>query len=179
MPKEYERTISSHYPFSGKLLKVRVDDVVLHSGRRTTREFVEHRGAVAIVAVEGGKVLLERQYRHTAGRVMWEIPAGTLDAGEGPLRCAHRELKEETGYTADKMEEIVHFYNAVGYSTEVIRIFLATGLKRAKAKPEEDESIEVRMIPFDKAVAMVGTNEIEDAKTIIGLLAVRDRIKGY
>jgi len=179
MPKEYERTISSHYPFSGKLIKVRVDEVVLPSGRKTTRELVEHRGAVAIVAVEDGKVLLERQYRHTAGRVMWEIPAGTLDAGEDPLRCAHRELREETGYTADKMEGIIHFYNAVGYSTEVIRIFLATGLKRAKAKPEEDESIEVRMIPFEKAVAMVGTNEIEDAKTIIGLLAVRDRIKGY
>ncbi|MBM5805471.1 MAG: NUDIX hydrolase [Candidatus Verstraetearchaeota archaeon] len=179
MPKDLERTISSHYPFSGRLIKVRVDEVVLPSGRRTTRELVEHRGAVAIVAVEDGKVLLERQYRHTAGRAMLEIPAGTLDAGEDPLRCAHRELREETGYTADKMEEVIHFYNAVGYSTEVIRIFLATGLKRAKARPEEDESIETHMIPFEKALKMVGTNEIEDAKTIIGLFAVRNRIKGY
>jgi len=162
--------VNSVYAFEGKLLKVRVDDVVLPGGKRTKREVVLHPGAVAIVAIDGGKVLLERQYRHAAGKVMWEIPAGTIEKGESQKQCALRELREETGFSAKSIEEILHFYVAVGYSTEVITLFVATGLEKNKASPEEDESIETMMVPLESALEMVERNEIEDAKTMIGLL---------
>lgn len=174
MADGYEETISSEYPFSGRLVKVRVDEVRLPSGRVTRREVVVHRGAVAIVAIEGGKVLMEKQYRHTAGKVLWEIPAGTMEEGEMPGECAMRELKEETGYTAKNMDEVTHFYVAVGYSTEIIRVFIATGLNKDKATPEEDESIETVMVPMTDALDMVRRNEIEDAKSMIGILLASD-----
>ncbi len=165
-----EKGIRSELAFSGRLIKVRVDEVLLPSGRTTKREIVVHRGAVAIVGIDGDRILMERQYRHAAGKPMWEIPAGTLEEGEDPLECARRELLEETGYTAESMEEIMHFYVAVGYSTEVIHLFFATGLKKAKPTPEEDETIRAEMVPFDRVLKMVKENEIEDAKTIIGVL---------
>jgi ADP-ribose pyrophosphatase len=171
---KYEETMSSEYPFIGRLIKVRVDEVRLPNGRLTRREVVEHRGAVAIVALEGGNVLLERQYRHTAGKVLWEIPAGTLEVDEIPRDCAIRELREETGYAAQRMEEMTHFYVAIGYSSEIIRIFIATGLSKEKATPEEDESIETVMVPLAEALEMVMKNEIEDAKSMIGILLAND-----
>jgi ADP-ribose pyrophosphatase len=176
MSEDFERVISSRYPFSGKLIKVRVDQVVLPSGRKTEREIVVHRGAVAIVGMDKGKVLMERQYRHTAGKVLWEIPAGTIEEGEDPQECAKRELREETEYVARRMEELIHFYVAPGYSTEVIYVYLASRLKREKASLEEDESIETRLIPIEEALDMIRTNEIEDAKTIIGLLLAKGNL---
>jgi len=173
MPKNFERTISSRYPFSGNLIKVRVDQVLLPSGRKTEREIVVHRGAVAIVGIKKGEVLMERQYRHTAGTVLWEIPAGTLKESENPKECARRELREETGYIAKKMDELAHFYVAPGYSTEVIYVYLASGLKKERASPEEDESIETRFIPIEEALDMIKTNKIEDAKTMLGLLLTK------
>jgi len=128
--------------------------------------------------VEGGKVLLERQYRHAARKVLWEIPAGTLEEGENPEECARRELREETGYVAESMEELSRFYTAPGYSTEVIHLFLATRLRREKASLEEDESIEIRLLPLREALDMVRCNEVEDAKTIIGLLLAENRMRG-
>ena len=174
--QQFEKALSSSHPFSGQLIRLRVDEVLLPNGRKTSREIVEHGGAVAIIALQSNGVLMERQYRHAAGRVMWEIPAGTIEKGEEPKDCAIRELREETGYEAKKMEEIIHFYVAVGYSTEVIRIFLATGLKRHGATLEEDEQIETILLPIGDALRMVKGNEIEDAKTIIGLLSLRDRL---
>jgi ADP-ribose pyrophosphatase len=173
-----EQLVSSKRPFSGRLLKIRVDEVLLPSGRHSKREIVEHRGAVALVAMVGGSVLLERQYRHTAGKVMWEIPAGTLEEGESPALAAARELEEETGYRAKKLEELTHFYTAVGYSTEVIRVFLASGLEKRSAHQDEDELIETVLVPMEDALGMLSSNEIEDAKTIIGLLMAKERIGG-
>lgn len=173
---DQETTISSEHPFSGKLIKVRVDEVLLPGGKKTRREVVVHRGAAAIVAIENGQVLLERQYRHTAGRVIWEIPAGTMEEGEDPRDCALRELEEETGYTAADVEELIHFFAAVGYSTEIIYVFIARGLKKRKASPDEDESIEPVMLPLDEAITMIGRNEIEDGKSIIGLLLAHNRL---
>jgi len=174
-----ERVIRSELAFSGKLIKVRVDEVLLPGGRVAKREIVVHRGAVAVVGIDGDMVLMERQYRHAAGKPMWEIPAGTLEEGEDPLECARRELLEETGYTAESMEEVMHFYVAVGYSTEVIHLFFATGLKKAKPSPEEDETIRAEMVPLDQVLKMVRSNEIEDAKTIIGvlMLLLRDKMR--
>ncbi|MDD1764533.1 MAG: NUDIX hydrolase [Candidatus Methanomethyliaceae archaeon] len=170
MPKNCERIISSRSPFSGKLIKIRIDQVVLPSGRKAEREIVIHRGAVAIVGIKDREVLMERQYRHTAGKILWEIPAGTLEEGEDPKACAKRELMEETGYIAGKMKKLAHFYVAPGYSTEVIYVYLASELKKDRASPEEDESIETRFIPIEEAYDMIKTNKIEDAKTMLGLL---------
>ncbi|MGC8935942.1 MAG: NUDIX domain-containing protein [Candidatus Methanomethylicaceae archaeon] len=176
---EAEKVLRSELAFSGRLIKVRVDEVVLPGGRLAKREIVVHRGAVAIVGLEGDRILMEWQYRHAAGKSMWEIPAGTVEEGEDPLECARRELLEETGYTAETMEEMIHFYVAVGYSTEVIRVFLATGLKKTRATPEEDENIKVEMVPFSEVLRMIRDNEIEDAKTIIGVLMLKDRMGGW
>jgi len=178
MSEGFERVVSSEYSFIGRLIKVRVDEVILPNGGRVRREMAIHRGAVALVAVEGGKVLLERQYRHAARKVLWEIPAGTLEEGENPEECARRELREETGYVAESMEELSRFYTAPGYSTEVIHLFLATRLRREKASLEEDESIEIRLLPLREALDMVRSNEVEDAKTIIGLLLAENRMRG-
>lgn len=172
-----ERVLRSELAFAGRLIKVRVDDVLLPSGRIAKREIVVHRGAVAILGLDGGKILMERQYRHAAGKFMWEIPAGTMEEGESPLECAKRELLEETGYIAERMEELIHFYVAVGYSTEIIHIFKATGLKRTKPTPEEDEMIKTEMKPFDDVLRMVRENEIEDAKTIIAVLLIKDETR--
>jgi ADP-ribose pyrophosphatase len=174
-----EQVISSERPFSGRLLKVRVDEVLLPNGRRSKREIVEHRGAVAVVAMVGNSILLERQYRHTAGKVMWEIPAGTLEEGESPVQAAARELEEETGYTAERVEELTHFYVAVGYSTEVIRVYLAIDLEKRSAHQDEDELIDTVLVPMGDALRMVSSNEIEDAKTIIGLLIAKEKTGGH
>ncbi|MEN3007141.1 MAG: NUDIX hydrolase [Candidatus Methanosuratincola petrocarbonis] len=165
-----EEAISSSQVFSGRAISVRVDDVRLPSGRLARRETVVHPGAVAIVALEGEDVLLERQYRHTAKRVIWEIPAGTIEEGEAPEDCARRELIEETGYAAEKMERIFSFYVAPGYSTEVIHLFLAKGLRSSSKRLDDDEEIDTVFVPLQKAIEMVRDNEIEDAKTAIGIL---------
>ncbi|MEN3034878.1 MAG: NUDIX hydrolase [Candidatus Methanosuratincola sp.] len=165
-----EEPVSSSPIFSGRAISLKVEDVRLPSGKLARRETVIHPGAVAIVALEGGDVLLERQYRHTAKRVIWEIPAGTIEKGEGPEECARRELTEETGYTAEKMDRVFSFYAAPGYSTEIIHLFLAQGLKRSSKKLDEDEEIDAVFVPISKAIEMVRENEIEDAKTAIGIL---------
>lgn len=173
-----ETVVSSERPFSGKLLKVRVDEVILPNGRRSKREIVEHRGAVAVVALIDGCVLLERQYRHTSGKVMWEIPAGTLEEGESAAEAAVRELQEETGYAIGKLVELAHFYVAVGYSTEVIWLFMADGPEKKTAHQDDDEHIEAVLVPLRDAIEMVLSNSIEDAKTIIGLLLAEKRAGG-
>ncbi len=173
-----EQVVSSERAFTGKLLKIRVDEVLLPGGGHSVREIVEHRGAVAIVATVGTSVLLERQYRHAAGKVIWEIPAGTLEEGESPVVTAARELEEETGFRPRKLEELAHFYVAVGYSTEVIHLYLANHLEKKQTHQEEDESIETVMVPLEEALKMVSSNEIEDAKTIIGLLMAKNRVGG-
>ncbi|MDI9609291.1 MAG: NUDIX hydrolase [Candidatus Verstraetearchaeota archaeon] len=172
-----EDAVSSSHIFSGRIISLQVDEVRLPSGRLTHRETVIHPGAVAVVALEGDKILLERQYRHTAKRVIWEIPAGTIEKGEAPEDCARRELTEETGYSADKMEQVFSFYVAPGYSTEIIHLFLARGLKKSSKRLDDDEEIDSMFVPLSKAVEMVRDNEIEDAKTAIGILFL-DRFMG-
>lgn len=147
-----------------------VDQVRLSSGSISQREKVVHPGAVAIAAVEGGRILMERQYRHTARKTLWEIPAGTIEEGETPEACALRELAEETGYRAERMERLTHFYVAPGYSTEVIHLYLARILSPTSRKLDCDEEIEVAFLPVPQVLGMIKEGEIEDAKTIIGIL---------
>jgi len=174
-----EELISSRRIYEGRVVNLRVDRVRLPSGRETEREIVEHGGAVGVVAVdEHGDVLLVRQYRSALGRALLEIPAGTLGEGESARACALRELKEETGYSADRAEELYAFYSSPGFSNERIWLFLATGLKAGPQDPETDEIIEVVKLALTKAVEMVEAGEICDGKSILGLLAVYYRLVG-
>ena len=169
-----EESVSSECAFTGRLINVRVDTVRLPSGRTTTREVVEHRGAVAIVPMlDHRQVALVKQYRRPADKVLLEIPAGTLDADESPEACAQRELTEETGYRAGRMLPLYRTYLAPGYSTEMLHCFLALDLTPATGRPDLDEQIEVQVIGLEEAEAMAVRGEIEDAKTLCGLLMAR------
>jgi len=169
-----ETTITSRCIYKGRVVNLRIDTVRLENGDLTTREIVEHRGAVAIVALdEDDNVLLVRQFRKPVESELLEIPAGTLEPGEEPESCALRELEEETGYNAGRLERILGFYSSPGFCDEYIHIYFATDLVKNKARAQADEAIEVVKVPFSKALEMVLSGEICDAKTIIGLLSSR------
>ena len=175
-----ERVLHSERVFDGRLLRLRVDRVALPSGRETTREVVEHPGAVAIVPVrDDGQVVLVRQYRHAVGEVLLEIPAGTLDQpGEAPEAAAARELEEETGYRAAHFERLADFYPAPGFADEHMTLYLATGLTEGARGPMEDEEITGELLPLDEVPARLARGEVRDAKTFIGLLLARERLHG-
>lgn len=116
------------------------------------------------------RVLLERQYRHAAGAHLWEVPAGRIDPGEQELKAAKRELIEETGYRAERWRRILRFYASPGFMAETMAVYLATGLRLGEAEPEEDEVIEIRMVPLPVAVDMVLRGTIRDGKTIASVL---------
>jgi ADP-ribose pyrophosphatase len=171
---DHETLVSSQHVYQGRVLNLRVDDVRLPDGKQTIREVVEHHGAVAIVALdENNNVLLVRQYRHAAGRLLVELPAGTLEPGEEPLACAARELGEETGYRAATFEPLITIYPSPGYSTEVVHIFIARSLQAGPAHPESDEYIELMHMPLGEAVAMIARGEVEiyNGIAVTGLLA--------
>ena len=171
-----ERVLRSERVFDGRLLKLRVDRVALPSGRETTREVVEHPGAVAIVPLlDDGRAVLVRQYRHAVGRALLEIPAGTLDQpGESAEDAAARELAEETGYTAARLERLAAFYPAPGFATEHMTLFLATGLTEGDQGMMEDEEITVETVELDAVPDLIARGELRDAKTLVGLLAARE-----
>jgi len=144
---------------------------MLPDGRISTREIVEHRGAVAIVPMlSENKVILIKQFRKPANEDLLEIPAGTLAEGETPIECAKRELVEEIGYSAGKFEELFSIYLAPGYSTEKLHVFLASELKPEERKLDEEEFIEVVEMTLDEAISQIEAGAIKDAKTICGLL---------
>jgi ADP-ribose pyrophosphatase len=172
-----EKIIQTEYLYRGRLIKLRLDQVRMPNNSMHTREIVEHSGAVAIVALdEQGRVLLERQYRSAAARETLEIPAGTLENGEDPSLCAVRELREETGYSAAEWEKLGAFYSSPGFSTEIMYLFLARGLKPGPSSPEEDESIAVEWRPLADALAAIENGEIVDAKSMVGLLRVARKL---
>jgi len=168
-----EEILRTEYLYRGSIIKVRLDQVRLPNKNVVAREIVEHRGAVAIVAVDDqARVLLVRQYRAGAGRETLEIPAGTLEEGEDPALCATRELKEETGYSAMQWKPLGYFFSSPGFCTEKMYLFLARQLTTGTATPEEDESIAVEWLPLAQAVDAIERGEIVDAKTMVGLLRV-------
>jgi len=174
-----ERTISSERIYKGKVVSLRVDKVKLPDGRSSTREIIEHRGAVAIVPLtEEGEIVFVKQYRKPVEMVLLEIPAGTLEEGEEAEECAQRELIEEIGYRAGKMEKLTEFFLAPGYSSELIRLYLATDLKAEKGDADEDEFLKIEYLSSDEAVEKVENGEIKDAKTIAGILLTKKRIDG-
>ncbi len=157
--------------FQGRILGLSVYEGVVE-GRRVKREIIEHPGAAAMLAFdEDGMVIMVNQYRFPRGRVL-EIPAGTLEKGESPRECALRELQEETGYAADNMEPLLAYYPSIGYNTEKIHCFVATGLRRVSgAHPDEDEIISVERHRAEDLMDMIRRGQIEDSKTICALLA--------
>ena len=166
--------LSSRVVYCGPAFIVTADQVLEPSGVRARRDIVHHSGSVVILAVDDSGseplVLLERQYRHAAQQVLWELPAGRIDDGEKGLAAAKRELLEETGYTASRWKCIMRFYASPGFLAETMDIYSAHGLRRGKAQPEADEVIRIQMVPLSKAVGMVMKNVIRDAKTIAGVL---------
>ena len=154
-----EEILKSEYLYRGKILNVRLDQVRLTDDRKSRiveREIVEHHGAVAIVALDAReRVLLVRQFRSAAQREMLEVPAGTLEIGEDPALCAVRELKEETGYSARNWETIGKLYPSPGYATEQMWIYLARDLTASTAAPEDDESLQLEILPFVDAVEKI------------------------
>ena len=155
--------------YEGKILSLSVYDITLN-GRKVKREVVEHRGAAAILAFEGKKVILVKQHRFPLGYVL-EIPAGTLEKGEKPKACAFREIQEETGYKARNMAHFLTYYPSVGYNTEAIHCFVATGLtKVGDLKLDYDEVMSVVKIDFTKLLGMIKTGKIVDSKTICAVL---------
>ena len=164
--------------FKGKILSLSVYRLLL-GGRMVTREVIEHPGAAAILAIENGKLLLVRQHRFPHGVVL-EIPAGTLNKNESPRKCAFRELKEETGYAAKKMTPLVKYYPSIGYNTEVIHCFVASGIKKvSELELDEDEIISVVKIDFEKVLDMILSGKIVDSKTICAVLTHAMKKKIY
>jgi ADP-ribose pyrophosphatase len=155
----------------GNFLELRRDHVRLPDGATATREYVVHPGAVAIVPLlDDGRVVLERQFRYPVGRVMLEIPAGKIDAGEPPLQCAIRELLEETGYVAREWAYAGRVHNAAAYSTEGIEIWFARGLSAGAQQLDDGEFIELCLLDETAFDAHAAAGEITDVKTLVALL---------
>lgn len=163
-----EKKISGEGVYDGIFLKMKRDTVALPDGQYAVREYLEHPGAVAILAVlDDGRVLLERQYRYPIAQAVIEIPAGKLNTGEDPLLCAQRELQEETGYTAKHWSKIRRIHPVISYSTEFIDIYLAEGLSPGPARLDEEEFLDVFASPLEELLNWVETGKITDVKTII------------
>jgi ADP-ribose pyrophosphatase len=168
------RLVSSKTVYRGPVFWVTTDHVEEPGGVRVRRDLIHHSGSVVVLAVDDSasisRILLERQYRHAASAYLWELPAGRIDPGEQELKAAQRELLEETGYTASKWRRILKFYASPGFMAETMAVYLATGLKKGKAQPEEDEVIVQRMVSLPDAVRRVLRGTIRDAKTISSVL---------
>jgi len=166
-----ERTISSREVFKGNIIRVRVDDVELPGGRKSRREIVEHDGGVVIIPVNKQReILLVEQFRKPVEQTLLELPAGKLEKGEEPLSCARRELLEETGYSAGKIEHLLSFYTTPGFSDEILHLFLAEDLIEGELNPDEDEIIKLHKVMEDNINEYIYREEIQDGKTIMGLL---------
>jgi len=156
--------------YDGKILSLTVYDLII-KGKKIRREIIEHGGAAAILALDGKKVILVKQHRFPHGPVL-EIPAGTLEKNERPRKCAFREFQEETGYKAKKMTHLFTYYPSIGYNTEAIYCYVASGIKKVSdLNLEQDEIISVIKIDFKKLLKMILNGKIIDSKTICTVLA--------
>jgi ADP-ribose pyrophosphatase len=165
------RVISSTPIYHGRVIDVRVDEIEVEPGRVYKRDVVSHPGAVVIMPVDAeGRILWITQYRYAAARTLLELPAGTLEEGEEPLACAHREVIEEVGFAAGDLQPLGGFYSAPGFCSEYLHAFLATSLRETYAAGDEDEDITVVPLTLEETYARLDAGEIIDAKSIATLL---------
>jgi ADP-ribose pyrophosphatase len=173
MPDQHlrEHHQSGEVLVKGNFLELRRDHVRLPDGATATREYVRHPGAVAIVPLlDDGRLVLERQFRYPVGRVLLEIPAGKIDPGESTLACAQRELLEETGYQAREWARAGMVHNAAAYSTEVIELWFARGLRAGTQSLDAGEFIELCLLTETELERGVASGEVSDVKTLVGLM---------
>ena len=170
-----EKTVRQEYKFRGKIMRARVDDIVLPNGRPGYREVCEHVGGVGVLPIDSeGNVVLVRQFRYPYGEMILEIPAGKLDHGaEDAEACGRRELREETGFTAGRMVPLGVLYPSPGFLDEVVHLYAALQLVPGESAPDEDEFVERVQMPFDELERLIKINEIRDAKTIAAAYRAR------
>ena len=174
----YEKVIDSDIKFSGDVLTVRVDDVELPGGVKSRREIIQYNGAVGIVPVtENNEILLVRQYRSASKKIMLELPAGKLEKEEDPFDCGLRELEEETGFSAGKMEKLISYYSSPAILEEILHLYIAFDLKLGKVHLDEDEFLECVKMPLADIKQLIFNGEIQDAKTIIGIMLADEFLK--
>src|ERR1041384_1096477 len=160
--------------FKGRVIDVGTEDVKLPSGVTVTLDVIKHPGASLIVPLDGDRVTMIKQWRHCAGGWLWEVPAGTLNPGETPEQCARREIVEEAGVKAGRLDHAGFIFTAPGFCDEKIHIFIARDLSPAPKHPDEDEVItEVKQVRYDDCLRMIANGDIHDAKTIAGLTHAR------
>jgi ADP-ribose pyrophosphatase len=173
-----EKKISGVSEYEGAVFGVRRDTVELSNGRRAFREVVEHSGGVVIIPLtHDGGVIMVRQYRYPVAKELIEAPAGKLEPGEGHLECARRELSEETGASARRLVYLGGIYPSPGFCEEVLHIYLAAELEMGDSHPDADELLEVLTVPLDRAVEMIMSGEIADAKTAVGVFKAREYLR--
>ena len=177
-PRLVETVDSRETMWKGVIFEVQRLDVLCPDGSHGRRDILLHNGGAGVCAVRDGKICLVRQYRVALGRMSLEIPAGKLEPGEDPAICAARELEEETGLVADRLERIAVSAGAPGFNNEKTRIFLATGLHRGEASPDEGEFVDVVWLPLKDMMAAIHAGLIEDAKTIISVYEALSRGMG-
>ena len=174
-----EHCISSETIASGGMLNVKRDQVRLPNGHSSQREYVVHPGAVVVVPqLPNGNIILEKQFRYPLHQVFIELPAGKIDAGEDILITGQRELLEETGYTGTEWIKLGHQHPCIGYSNEVIHMYLARGLTAGTHQLDEDEHLEVFEASFVDCISMIGSGEITDGKTIVALFFAEKYLAG-
>lgn len=170
------RVLSSKVSYEGKVFSVVTEKVTEPGGFTSIRDTVRHQGSCVVLAVDASRnasdplILIERQYRHSAGQFLLELPAGRIEPGETSLAAAKRELIEETGYRARKWSKLTRYYASPGFLAETMQIFLAEDLRAGVATPEDDESIELLHIPLSELLDLIGEGKVLDGKTIIGTL---------
>ena len=165
------RVLSSKTLYDGRVIRVTLDRVVEPGGVEASREVVEHHGSVVIIPrLPNGRIVLVRQYRHPARKYLWELVAGSMEPGEGVLRAARRELKEETGYRAGSLKRLFSYYPSPGFLTEQMHLVEARDLTLSTAAPESDERIEVGEFSKAQIDKLLRDKKIADGKTLVGLL---------
>jgi ADP-ribose pyrophosphatase len=172
------KLLKSEIVYPGRAFTIRRDTLRMPDGRETSFDIVEHVGSVIILPLDAdGNLIFVRQYRHAAGLDLVELPAGTLDKGEAPEDCATREVREETGMAAGKLESLGGFYLAPGYSTEYMYVYLATDLRHNPLEADADEFLTVERFPLSEALAMSERGEIQDAKSLAAILLARKHLE--